>query len=62
MAASLLTSAVALLSSYVVHFARSCSNRFGRCTAARIQQPASARYKVKAIGEVLAADDSIRRM
>jgi hypothetical protein len=52
MAAALLTSAVTLLSSYVVLFARSCCNRFGRRTAARKQQPpAAARYQVKAIGE-----------
>jgi len=51
MAAALLTSAVTLLSSYVVLFARSCCNRFGRRTAARKQQPpAAARYQVKAIG------------
>ena len=59
MAAALLASAVALLSSYVVLFVRSCSNCFGlRTTAKRKKTPAvtvgtaaAARYKVKAIGE-----------
>lgn len=53
MAAALLASAVALLSSYVVLFVRSCSNCVGlRTTAKRKKTPtAAARYKVKAIGE-----------